>query len=253
VTASTTGRTRPRRTPEQERLHRRQRLAATLRIFARLGFAEGAGGHVTARDPIEPDRFWINPLGLHFGHVRVSDLLLVDADGTVVTGTGAVNPAGYVIHSHIHAARPDVVAAAHTHSVYGRAWSALARPLDPLTQDACAFYGDHEVSDQFGGVVLEQEEGKRIAARLGPAKAIIMRNHGLLTVGGTVEEAAWWFVAMERACQVQLLAQAAGVPVPVPADVAVATRAAMGTPQMGRLNFRPMYADIVRSEPDLLS
>jgi ribulose-5-phosphate 4-epimerase/fuculose-1-phosphate aldolase len=240
------------RTPPEERLRRRQRLAATLRIFARLGFAEGAGGHVTARDPVWPDRFWINPFGVHFGHVRVSDLLLVDAAGAVVEGVGTVNPAGYQIHSHIHAARPEVVAAAHTHSTYGRAWSALARPLDPLTQDACAFYRDHEVSDAFGGVVLDAEEGKRIAARLGPAKAIIMRNHGLLTVGGSVGEAAWWFIAMERACQVQLLAEAAGTPVPVPGDVAAATFATMGTPQMGRLNFRPMYADIVRAEPDLL-
>lgn len=243
---------RPKRTPEQERLHRKQRLAATLRLFARLGFGEGAGGHVTARDPLEPDRFWINPFGVHFGHTRVSDLLLVDADGTVVAGTGNVNPAGYTIHSHIHAARPDVVAAAHTHSTYGRAWATLGRPLAPLTQDACAFYRDHEVFDEFDGVVLESEEGKRIAARLGPAKAIILRNHGLLTVGGSVEEAAWWFVAMDRACQIQLLAEAAGAPVPVPDDVAVATRATMGTPQMGRLNFRPMYADIVRAEPDLL-
>jgi ribulose-5-phosphate 4-epimerase/fuculose-1-phosphate aldolase len=242
----------PKRTPDEERLHRKQRLAATLRLFARLGFGEGAGGHVTARDPLEPDRFWINPFGVHFGHVRVSDLLLVDADGSVVAGTGSVNPAGYTIHSHIHAARPDVVAAAHTHSTYGRAWSTLGRPLAPLTQDACAFYADHEVFDEFDGVVLESEEGKRIAARLGPAKAIILRNHGLLTVGGSVEEAAWWFVAMDRACQIQLLAEAAGTPVPVPDDVAAATRATMGTPQMGRLNFRPMYADIVRAEPDLL-
>jgi ribulose-5-phosphate 4-epimerase/fuculose-1-phosphate aldolase len=244
--------TSPRRTPEEERLYRKQRLAATLRLFARLGFDEGAGGHVTARDPEDPDRFWINPFGVHFGQVRVSDLLLVDGDGTVLSGTGTINPAGYAIHSQVHAARPDVVAAAHTHSTFGKAWSTLGRRLDALTQDSCAFYEDHEVFDEFDGIVLESDEGARIAGRLGKAKAVILRNHGLLTVGGSVQEAAWWFVAMERCCHVQLLAEAAGAPVRIDPEVARATAATMGSPQLGRLNFRPLYDDIVRAQPDLL-
>ena len=242
----------PPRTPDEERLYRKQRLAAALRLFARLGFDEGAGGHITARDPENPEQFWINPFGVGFGHVRVSDLLLVDAAGRVVSGAGRVNPAGFIIHSQVHAARPDVIAAAHTHSTYGRAWSALGRRLDPLTQDACAFYDDHEVYDGFGGVVLDAEEGKRIAERLGGAKAVILRNHGLLTVGGSVQEAAWWFIAMDRSCQVQLLAEAAGTPVDIGPDVARATQATVGSPELGRLNFRPLYADIVRAQPDLL-
>lgn len=243
---------RPSRTPEQERLYRKQRLAAALRLFARLGFDEGAAGHITARDPENPDHFWINPFGVYFGLVRVSDLLLVDAAGDVVSGSGRVNQAGFTIHSHVHSARPDVVAAAHAHSVHGRAWATLGRPLDPITQDACAFYGDHEVYDDFGGVVVEADEAKRIAARLGGGKAVILRNHGLLTVGGSVQEAAWWFIAMERACQVQLLAEAAGGPVLIDPDVARATGALIGSPQIGRLSFRSMYDDIVRAEPDLL-
>jgi ribulose-5-phosphate 4-epimerase/fuculose-1-phosphate aldolase len=240
------------RTVDEERLHRKRALAAAARLFARYGYDEGAGGHITARDPEEPDRFWINPFGVHFGHVRVSDLLLVDSAGTVVSGTGRINPAGFVIHSQVHAARPDVVAAAHTHSIHGRAWATLGRPLDPLTQDACAFYEDHAVYDGFEGVVLDSVEGKRIAGTLGTGKAVILRNHGLLTVGGTVQEAAWWFIAMDRSCQVQLLAEAAGTPVHIAPDVARATARTIGTPAMGRLNFRPLYADIVRAQPDLL-
>ncbi|HEV2887129.1 MAG TPA: class II aldolase/adducin family protein [Jatrophihabitans sp.] len=240
------------RTVEEERRYRQQRLAAALRLFARFGFDDGAGGHITARDPQYPERFWINPFGMHFGQVRVSDLLLVDSDGQVVSGSGSVNPAGFTIHSQIHAARPDVVAAVHTHSVYGRAWATLGRRLDPLTQDACAFYGDHELFDGFEGVVLDSEEGKRIAERLGGAKAVILRNHGLLTVGGSVQEAAWWFISMDRSCQVQLLAEAAGSPVPISDQVARATAETMGSPGMGRFNFRPLYADIVRAQPDLL-
>ncbi|ABP55229.1 class II aldolase/adducin family protein [Salinispora tropica] len=241
------------RTPAEERLRRQRQLAATCRLFARLGFDEGAGGHVTARDPEHPDRFWINPFGMHFGHVRVSDLLLVDPAGAVLEGEGRINPAGYVIHSHVHAARADTVAAAHTHSTYGRAWCTLGRPLSPITQDACAFYEDHAVFDDYTGVVLADDEGKRIAEALGPAKAVILRNHGLLTVGGSVAEAAWWFITMDRSCQVQLLAEAAGSPVPIDHGAAAATRDTIGTPEIARLNFRPLYADIVHEQPDLLN
>ncbi|MEU1969550.1 class II aldolase/adducin family protein [Micromonospora sediminicola] len=237
---------------EQERTRRRHRLAAALRLFARFGFDEGAGGHITARDPEHLDTFWINPFGVNFAHVRASDLLLVNGSGDVIAGEGRINPAGFIIHSSIHHARADVVAVAHSHSVHGRAWATLGRRLAPLTQDACAFYRHHEVFDEFDGVVLDLDEGKRIAARLAGNKAIILRNHGLLTVGGTVDEAAWWFIAMDRACQVQLLAEAAGKPVMISPEAAESTAAVMGTPAMGRLNFRPLYYDIIRSEPDLL-
>lgn len=233
-------------------MYRKQRLAATLRLFAELGYEEGAGGHVTARDPVRPGHFWVNPFGWPFGLVRASDLLLVDGDGTVVSGEGRVNPAGYQIHSQIHAARPDVVSAAHTHSIAGRAWSALRRPLDPVTQDACAFFEDHTVYGDYGGVVLEQQEAGNIAGALGSYKALILANHGLLTVGQSVEEAAWWFITMDRCCQAQLLAEAAGEPRLISADAARAARAQIGVPRMGRFNFRPLYEGIVRRQADLL-
>ncbi|MEU5695826.1 class II aldolase/adducin family protein [Actinosynnema sp. NPDC020468] len=237
---------------DAERLRRKRQLAASLRIFHRLGFAEGAGGHVTARDPEHPSRFWVNALGRSFATARVRDLLLVDADGEVLAGEGRVNPAGFAIHSRLHRARPDVVAAAHAHSVHGVAWSTLGRPLDPISQDACAFHHDHAVFDQYTGVVLDPAEGDRIAACLGGRKAVVLRNHGLLTVGGSVAEAAWWFVSMDRCCRVQLLAEAAGTPVPIDEPAAVATARVMGTPGMGVLNFKPLYAEVVHREPDLL-
>ena len=239
--------------PEDERLRRQQRLAATLRLFAELGYDEGAGGHMTARDPERPDCFWINPFGMYFGHVRVSDLLLVDSRGQVLEGSGRVNPAGFTIHAHVHEARPDVVSAVHTHSVHGRAFSTLGRLLDPLTQDACAFFEDHALFDDYTGVVLDDEEGRRIAKALGQYKGIILRNHGLLTVGGSVQEAGWWFVAMDRSCQVQLLAQAAGPVVPIDAASARVTRDVIGSPQIGRFNFKTMYAGILRRHPDLVA
>ena len=240
------------RSPQAERDHRKLRLVVALRAFAQAGFDEGAGGHITARDPLHPDTFWINPFGRHFGHVQVGDLLRVDHAGAVVEGTGRVNPAGFAIHSSIHQARPDVVAAAHTHSVHGQAFSTFARRLDPLIQDACAFFEDHEVYDEYGGVVLAGSEGEKIAATLGGAKAVILRNHGLLTVGSSVEEAAWWFLAMDRCCRVQLLAQAAGAPQPIDAASARAARAAIGTAAMARMNFRPVYEHVVAGEPALI-
>jgi ribulose-5-phosphate 4-epimerase/fuculose-1-phosphate aldolase len=170
----------------------------------------------------------------------------------VVDGDWPVNKAAFVIHSQVHAARPDVIAAAHAHSVYGKAWSSLRKPLDPLTQDACAFYGDHSVFDDYTGVVLDIEEGKRLAHTLGDKKAIILSNHGLLTVGRTVEEAAWWFITMERTCQAQLLAEAAGPPVAIDPEQAERTALQVGQPMSGWRQFQPLYDWIVEEQPELL-
>jgi ribulose-5-phosphate 4-epimerase/fuculose-1-phosphate aldolase len=210
---------------EDERRHRKQRLAAAFRLFGHFGFDEGLAGHITARDPERPDHFWVNPLGMNFKMIRVKDLILVN----------------------------DVVAAAHAHSVYGKAWSSLRRPLDPLTQDACAFYDDHAVFDDYTGVVLDLEEGKRLAHALGPNKAVILSNHGLLTVGQTsVDEAAWWFITMERSCQAQLLAEAAGTPVLIEPEQAKLTAPMVGQPMGGWRAFQPLYDWIVSVQPDLL-
>ncbi len=237
---------------DAERLHRKQRLAASFRLFSKFGFDEGVAGHITARDPEKLDHFWVNPFGMHFGHIRVSDLLLVNHEGDVVEGDMPVNAAAFAIHSQIHAARPDVIAAAHTHSHYGRAWSTLGRKLDPITQDVCAFYKDHELFDDYTGVVLDLEEGKRIAHALGEGKAAILRNHGLLTVGHSVDEAAWWFISMERSCEVQLMAEAAGEPVLIDKPMAKLTSKQVGSHLAGWFSFQPLFARIVREQPDLL-
>ena len=239
-------------TVEEERLHRKQRLAASFRLFSKCGFDEGVAGHITARDPELLDHFWVNPFAMHFSQIKVSDLILVNEHGEVVQGNQPVNAAAFAIHSQVHAARPDVVAAAHSHSVHGRAWSTLARKLDPLTQDACAFYDDHVVFDDYTGVVLDTEEGKKIAHALGERKAAILRNHGLLTVGHTVDEAVWWFITMDRSCQVQLLAEAAGTPVVLDHDVAALTASQVGSHYIGWYSFQPLYDRIVKEQPDLL-
>jgi ribulose-5-phosphate 4-epimerase/fuculose-1-phosphate aldolase len=236
-----------------ERLHRKQRLAAGFRLFSKMGFDEGIAGHITARDPEFTDTFWVNPFGVHFSHIKVSNLIRVDHHGNVVEGDYPVNQAAFTIHSKIHEARPDVVAAAHTHSPQGRAYSTLGLPLETITQDVCAFHGDHAVYTDYGGVVVELDEGERLAKALGSCKAAILQNHGLLTVGETVDAAVWFYIAMERCCQVQMLAMSTGMPRHIiKEESAVQAQKIVGSPYAGWFAFQPLYARILKEQPDFL-
>jgi ribulose-5-phosphate 4-epimerase/fuculose-1-phosphate aldolase len=237
----------------QIRTDRKNKLAAALRLFGKFGFDEGVAGHITVRDPELTDHFWVNPMGRSFKQVRVSELLLVSHEGKVVEGKGLLNGAAFTIHSQIHMANPNVTAAAHSHSLHGKAFSSLGKLLDPLTQDSCAFFEDHVLFDDFTGVVLDNSEGKRIAAALGNRKAAILQNHGLLTVGETIDAAAWWFITLERSCQAQLLAEAAGKPKLIGREVALLTREQVGNPLAGWFSFQPLYDVISAEQPDLLT
>jgi ribulose-5-phosphate 4-epimerase/fuculose-1-phosphate aldolase len=238
---------------ELERLYRKQRLAASFRLFGRFGYDHGGAGHITVRDPEFPDTFWLNPAGMLFGHIRVSDLMRVGYAGEILEAgeVRRLNRAAFAIHSTLHAARPDILAAAHSHSLYGKAWSSLGRLLDPLTQDSCGFYEDHVLFSAFSGVVLDTSEGEKIAAALGAKKAVILQNHGLLTVGATLEAAVWRYVALENACHAQLLAEAAGTPKPIPHDVAKHTAEQVGGDPVSFYAFQPYFDLISREEPDL--
>ncbi|OIW24525.1 putative aldolase [Coniochaeta ligniaria NRRL 30616] len=222
-----------------------EHMAGAFRVFAREGYAEGISGHISVRDPEWADRFWINPLGVHFGLLRASDMICVDLDGEVVGGntTGSINAAGFQIHSAVHRARPDVHAICHTHSVHGRAWSAFARPLEMINQDVCYFYKAHSVYSDYGGIANEASEGQRIAKSLGDeGKAVILMNHGLLTVGQTVDEAAFLFCLMERSCKVQLLADRAGHEKHIVSDKEAAYNFRMGsTPDTLYVEFQRHY------------
>ncbi|MFJ2056249.1 class II aldolase/adducin family protein [Streptomyces sp. NPDC087908] len=240
-------------TAEEERTHRKQRLAGALRVFGRFGYEEGVSGHISARDPELSDCYWVNPFGAPFEELAASDLILVNGDGQVVRGGQYVNQAAFTVHAQVHRARPDAVAVAHTHSPHGRALAALGELLDPLTQEACAFYQDHALYDAYTGVTVDPEEGRRIALALGTFKAIVLRNHGVLTVGGSVDAAAWWFIALERCAQVQLTARAAGKPVLIDHRDAVATREQLGSDLVAWINYQPLWRRISRTEPELLS
>ncbi|KAI0407585.1 class II aldolase/adducin N-terminal [Xylaria palmicola] len=244
---------------EDERLYRKQHLAAAFRVFADRGFDEGVAGHISVRDPILTDHFWLNPLSMHFSLIKVSDLILCDEEGTVVEGREPINAAAFAIHSQIHRARPDVAAACHAHSVHGKAFSAFGRELEMLTQDACRFHRSHGVYRDFRGVVVDAEEGRRIAAALGAGgKAVILQNHGILTVGRSVDEAAFWFLSLERTCQAQLLADAAAAAgyrkILIDDDEAARTAGQVGGSEKGWLAFQPYYDEqLAKTKGDFLN
>jgi ribulose-5-phosphate 4-epimerase/fuculose-1-phosphate aldolase len=225
---------------EEERRRRKRGLAAACRLFARRGFDPGATGQISVRDPEWADQVWINPAGRHLGLVRAADLVLVDAFKA---------PA---LHAAIHQARLDVAAVVHVPTPYGQAWSTLGRRLDPITAEACAFYDDHIVDAEFAGAVVEREEGTRIAGALGRRKAAILRGRGLLTVGQSIEAAAWWSLAFEGAIQTQLQAEAVAWPQPLDDTTAREAHARIGQEAVGRQSFQALYDWIAAVEPDFL-
>ena len=237
-----------------ERLHRKQRLAAACRAFAQQNLDYGFAGHLTIRDPEFPHLYWTNPMAVHFAQVKVSNLILADHDGKVLEGRHALNRAGFVLHAAVHKAHPDILAMCHAHTVYGVAFASLGRPLDPITQDASVFFEDHVViSESAGAVAVEEDAGAQVAAAFRNVKAAIHQNHGLLTASRhSIEAAAFWFIGLERCCQQQLMVEATGIkPKMVPPDRARYSREHVGSEYIGWLHFQPIYDHLAATQPDM--
>jgi ribulose-5-phosphate 4-epimerase/fuculose-1-phosphate aldolase len=239
--------------PDEIRAQQKGCLAVAFRVFARLGLNTGPGGHAAVRDPENREWFWTNPFGRAFETLCSSDLILVDGLGEVLEGHGLVNRAAYCIHSGIHGARSDVNASVHLHGVPGMAWSAFGLPLEPLVQDSCAFYEDHAVFSEFDGPALESIDGDLMAQALAQGKALILQNHGLLTVGASIEEAAFWMVRMQYCCDIQLRVMAAGKPKLIRPDLARATNEINGTSRIGKFGFQHLFESVVSESPDVLA
>ena len=238
----------------EERQHRKERLVAACRAFALQGFDYGFAGHLTIRDPEHPHLYWTNPMAVHFNQVKVSNLILADHAGNVVEGRHAINRAGFVLHAAVHEAHPDILAMCHAHTVYGTAFAALGKPIEPITQDACAFFEDHVVIGAEGGkVAVEVKAGHGVANAFKGVKAAIHQNHGLLTASRhSIEAAAFWFMALERCCQQQLMIEASGhKPILLPADKARYSREHVGSDYIGWLHFQPIWEDLVATQPDM--
>jgi ribulose-5-phosphate 4-epimerase/fuculose-1-phosphate aldolase len=191
---------------------------------------------------------------VHFSQVKISNLILADHKGKVVEGDYAINRAGFVLHAAVHEAHPDIVAMCHAHTVYGTAFAALGRPLEPITQDAAAFFEDHVViKDEAGQVAVEEKAGLSVCDSFKGVKAAIHQNHGLLTASRhSIESAAFWFIALERCCQQQLLVEASGIkPVMVSPERARYSREHVGSEYIGWLHFQPIYEQIAKTQPDM--
>ena len=241
---------------EELRQHRRMHLVGACRAFAKWGLDYGFAGHLTIRDPEHPDLYWTNPMAVHFAQVRLSNLILVDHEGRVVEGDHAVNQAGFVLHSAVHAEHPDILAMCHAHTVYGTAYASLGRPLAPITQDACAFFEDHAlIREESGQVAVERGAGRNVAHAFKGVKAAIHQNHGLFTVSRhSIDSAAFWFMALERCCQQQLMIDASGhAPIEVDPERARYSRTHVGSEYVGWLCFQAVYDDLVRSSPDMFN
>ena len=236
---------------DDERRHRIQRLVAACRVFGKAGFSQGLLGHVTVRDPGNTEHFWANPIGISFNCIRVSDIVLVDHTGALIEGSTPVNPVGVLLHAAIHRAYPEVTAVCHAHSVYGSAWSAFGRPIDPLTQDTAIFYDDQAMLRE-PRIAMDTAAADQFAAAFAGKRTGIQPGHGLFTTGVTVDEAAWRFVSMDRACQVQLLAQAAGTPELWPAEMANGLKQSLGSPNFCWLSFQTLWDELLAEGTEFL-
>ncbi len=232
----------------------REDLAAAYRLIALHGMTDLVFTHLSVRVPGEGHRFLVNPYGLLFEEITASSLVLVDADGEPRQPTAwPVNPAGFVIHSAVHRGRDNANCVMHTHTLAGMAVAAQTGGLLPLNQMMMEFIGRVAIHD-YEGVADDDNlsERERLVQDLGDKPAMILRNHGLLTVGHTVAEAFYWMWYLEQSCRIQLAAQSSGAPLAVASAATVErTRKQFSTgPSKGWLPWQALRRKLDREQPD---
>ncbi|MXP63957.1 aldolase [Roseomonas sp. M0104] len=242
---------------DQEAVHQaRVDLAACFRMAARMGLHEGICNHLSAMVPGREDLFLVNPYGWAFSEITASRLLICDFHGNVVAGEGMPEATAFFIHGRLHMKHPRAQAAFHTHMPNATALSMLEGP--PLVwagQSALKFYGRTAVDEDYNGLALDEAEGDRIAATMGEADIVFMKNHGVMVVGPSIAEAWDDLYYLERACEVQRMAQATGRTLkPVPAELAQRTYDQMreGDRESARLHLESIKRILAREEPGYL-
>ncbi|MEO8668740.1 MAG: class II aldolase/adducin family protein [Bauldia sp.] len=204
--------------PSEQEL--REDLAAAYRLIAHFGMTDLVFTHLSVRLPGNGHRFLVNPYGLLFDEITASSLVAVDAEGEPAQATSwPVNPAGFVIHSAIHARRSDANCVMHTHTLHGMAVAAQAGGLLPLNQISIEFHNE-VATHEYEGIAADDNlsERERIVRDLGLKHCLIMRNHGLLTVGLTVAEAFYWMYYLDQSCRIQIAAQSSGAKLSMPSE-----------------------------------
>lgn len=244
----------PRLTGCDVELALRRDLAAAFRLAAQYGWQDQLATHMSMRLPGSDARFLINPYGLFFDEITASSLVIVDAAGNVLSPTPQrVNKAGFIIHSAIHAAREDAHCVIHLHTVAGSAVAAQAEGLLPLSPGAMYFAGRLGYHDWEGVTVVPAEQG-RIVENLSHHPALIFRNHGTLTVGRTVGEAFQRMYVLEKACEIQVAAQAGGrLIIPPPATIAAVHPQLESFGDVAGLTWAALLRRLERTAPDYLA
>lgn len=224
-------------------------LACAYRLAHHFGFDDLIWNHISARVPGEAEHFLLNPLGLGYDEITASNLVKIDLQGKVIEGEAKVNYTGFVIHGAIHAARHDVACVMHTHTEAGMAVSALKRGLLPFVQDAFGFHERITYHD-YEGLSLDTDECGRLQASLGDKRAMILRNHGLLTCGATVGEAFVQMYYLDKACRVQLQVLQTGEEIHLP-PAEVMEKAAQQTAYFpaGQLEWPALVRRMERKDP----
>ncbi|MBM4269445.1 MAG: ribulose phosphate epimerase [Deltaproteobacteria bacterium] len=216
------------------RAQRKYEIALGYRILAAQRWGDLGDGHISGRDPERTDCFWLLRYGVSYHAARVSDLVLVGPDGKLAFGEGPINVAAYYIHHPILMARSDAVSATHVHTSWGTPFSAEVRPIEPITQESCIFFEDHAIFDDEEVQVQSVDGGRRIAQALGSNRAVILRNHGLLTIGDSVAESVGSFVQMERVAEAHMKARDAK---PISAEAARFAKSDLTRYGPGRVGF----------------
>lgn len=232
----------------------REDLAAAYRLIALFGMTDLVFTHLSARLPGEGHRFLVNPYGLLFEEITASSLVVVDAEGEPLQETSwPVNPAGFVIHSAVHRECPDAMCVMHTHTLAGMAVAAQSGGLLPLNQMSIEFDGKVALHD-YEGVAADDNlsERERLVRDLGDKPCMILKHHGLLTVGPTVAAAFYWMYYLEQACRIQLAAQSSGAPLALPSPQVVSRTAAQfgSGPTKGWLPWQALRRKLDREQPD---
>ena len=226
----------------------RVELAAAYRLTDHFGMTTLIYNHITARVPGMEDQFLINEYGLGYEEISASNLVKIDMDGNILEeGEHRINFTGYVIHSAIHGERHDVACVMHTHTPYGMAVSTLEDGLLPLQQEAYQFH-ERVSYHEFEGVAVDVDERERLVTDLGGNNAMIMRNHGLLTVGRSVAEAWVRMWQLELACKIQVLAQSTGQAIRQ-APISAIEKAAMFDGDTVALEWAWLLRTIDRKDP----
>jgi ribulose-5-phosphate 4-epimerase/fuculose-1-phosphate aldolase len=228
-------------------------LAAAFRLAVRLDLHEGVCNHFTLMLP-DGERFLLNAYGLHWCEVTASNLLVLDTQGKVLEGAGEAEKTAFYIHSRIHLANPRAACVLHTHMPYATALT-LTMPgrLEMVEQNALRFADDVAYDDEYNGLVVDDGEGDRIAGVLGDKRVLFLANHGVIVVGRTVAEAFDALYYLERACRLQVLARATGLPLrPVRPEVVRETYRMIleDTPKYAGAHFGALKRILDREQPD---